>query len=149
HLFGGMSGANGGVAVDPDGSNINPVALALLNFKLSDGSFLIPTPQTVDSEKPLPSQGFSAFTQPCNFGEDQGLGNADYVVSKSQRLAARFFAADNRQTVSFPGGGLNPLGNIRGFNSSIDSTFVVFSLAHTYVINRSWLNETRVGYVRT
>ena len=31
-LFGGLSGANGGVPVDPDGSNINPVALALLNF---------------------------------------------------------------------------------------------------------------------
>jgi len=33
-LFGGMSGALGGVAVNPDGSNINPVALELLNFKL-------------------------------------------------------------------------------------------------------------------
>ena len=37
-LFGGMSGALGGVAVRPDGSNINPVALALLNFKLPDGA---------------------------------------------------------------------------------------------------------------
>src|SRR5277367_4768784 len=47
-LFGGMSGALGGVAINPDGSNINPSALALLNFKLPDGTFLIPPPQTVD-----------------------------------------------------------------------------------------------------
>lgn len=148
HLFGGLSGVNGGVAVAPDGSNINPVALALLNFKLPDGAFLMPNPQTLDPSKPLASRGFSVFTQPCHSEEDQGSGNADYVVSESQRLAARFFAADSQQSVSFPGGGLNPLGNIRGFNSSIDSRFVVFSLAHSYVMNSSLLNEARVGYVR-
>jgi hypothetical protein len=147
-LFGGMSGANGGVAIDPDGSNINPVALALLNFKLPDGTFLIPSPQTIDPNKPFASQGFSVFTQPCDFEEDQGLGNADYVVSQRQRLAARFFASDSKQTVTFPGGAFNGLGNIRGFKGPIDSTFVVFSLAHTYVMNSSLLNEARFGYVR-
>lgn len=149
HLFGGISGANGGAAVDPDGSNINPVALALLNLKFPDGSFLIPTPQTVDSEKPIPSQGFSVFTQPCSFAEDQGLGNVDYVVSQSQRLAARFFGADSRQTVTFPGGTFGTPGNIRGFKSPIDSKFVVVSLAHTYIINSSLLNKAKIGYVRT
>ena len=147
-LFGGMSGTNGGVAVAPDGSNINPVALTLLNFKLPDGTFLIPTPQTIEPNQPLASQGFSAFTQPCDFAEDQGLGNADYVISQNQRLAARFFTADTSQTVTFPGGGFNPLGNIRGFKSPINSEFTVFSLAHTYVISNSLLNETRGGYVR-
>src|SRR5262249_39620888 len=45
-LFGGLTGALGGVAIKPDGSNINPAALAVLNLKLPDGAFLIPTPQT-------------------------------------------------------------------------------------------------------
>jgi hypothetical protein len=76
------------------------------------------------------------------------LANVDFVISNSQRLAGRFFAADDDQTVTFPGGGLNPLGNTRGFRSPIDSTFVDFSLAHTYVMNRSLLNEARVGYAR-
>ena len=88
-MFAGMSGKNGGVAINPDGSNINPVALALLNFKLPYGTFLVPTPQTIDPSKPLASQGFSVFTQPCDFAEDQGLANVDYGVSPSQRLAAR------------------------------------------------------------
>ena len=55
-LFGGLSGAAGGLSVNPDGSNINPVALALLNFKLPDGRFLVPTPQTVDLARPLAVQ---------------------------------------------------------------------------------------------
>ena len=46
-----MTGVHGGTAIKLDGSNINPVALTLLNFKLSDGGFLIPTPQTVDPTK--------------------------------------------------------------------------------------------------
>src|SRR6516225_3895111 len=91
HLFGGMSGALGGIAVDPSGSNINPVALALLNFKLPDGSFLVPTPQIIDPSKPFASQGFSAFSEPCHFNENQVLFNMDYTGLPKTHLATRFF----------------------------------------------------------
>jgi hypothetical protein len=148
-LFGGMKGALGGVAIAPDGSNINPVALALLNFKLPDGSFLIPTPQTVTPLQPFASSGFSAFTKACDFAEAQGLGNLEYVISPKNQLAARFFIAESNQSVTFPGGALNPVGNIRGFDSPGDSTFLVFSLAHTYALSNSSLNQARIGFVRT
>jgi hypothetical protein len=147
--FAGLKGASGGVAISPDGSNINPAALALLNFKLPDGSFLIPTPQTVDPAKPFASSGFSAFTQPCNFSEDQGLMNVDILISDKSQIAARFFIAADNQLVTFPGGGLNPTGNIRGFDSPSDSDFVVFSLADTYVFSNALLNQGRIGFVRT
>jgi carboxypeptidase family protein len=148
-LFGGMTGALGGVAIAPDGSNINPVALALLNFKLPDGSFLIPTPETVDPSKPFASTGFSTLTQPCTFNQDQGAANVDYVASQKSRLGARFFTADSDQLVTFPGSGLNPAANTRGFNSPGGSHFIVFSLAHSYVLTNALLNEARVGFVRT
>jgi hypothetical protein len=113
-LWGGMSGALGGVAIKSDGSNINPSALALLNFKLPDGSFLIPTPQTLDPSKPFASEGFSVFTRPCNFDEDQFLANVDYFVSPKSRIAARFFFANDDKTVTFPGNAYNPVPNIPG-----------------------------------
>src|SRR5262249_41349874 len=94
-LFVGMKGALGGAAVNQDGTNINPAALALLNLKLPDGSFLIPTPQTVDRSKPFSSQGFSVFSEPCHFDEDQFLTNFDYIPSANSKLAGRFFFADN------------------------------------------------------
>jgi Carboxypeptidase regulatory-like domain/TonB dependent receptor-like, beta-barrel len=147
-LFGGMQGALGGVAIAPDGSNINPVALALLNYKLPDGSFLIPTPQTVDSSKPFASRGFSTLTQPCTFNENQFLLNVDYVVSQKSRIAVRFFREDSDQLVTFSGNALNPAGNTPGFTSPGDSDFTVFSLAHTYVFSNAWLNQARIGYVR-
>lgn len=148
-LFGGMNGALGGVAVNPDGSNINPAALTLLNFKKPDGSFLIPTPQTVDPSKDFSSQGFSVFSDPCHFEEDQFSSNLDYIVSPNNKLAVRFFFADDNQTVTFPGNGLNPAGNIPGFPSPGDSGFRTFSLAYTSTLSGNWLNEARVGYVRT
>jgi hypothetical protein len=148
-MFGGMSGAQGGVVINSDGSNINPVALSLLNLKLSDGTFLIPTPQSVDSTKPFVEQGFSVFTEPCHFSEDQLFTNIDYLVRQNSRIAVRFFLANDDQTVTFPGNGLNPAGNIPGFPSPGDSGFRVFSLAHSHAFSSAWLNDARIGYVRT
>ena len=148
-IFGGMRGALGGLAVSPDGSNINSVALTLLNLKRPDGTFLISTPQTVNSSKDLFNQGFSVFSDPCHFAEDQFSSNLDYIFGPNSKLAARFFFADDDQTVTFPGNGLNPAGNIPGFPSTSDSGFRVLSLGHTYTILTNLLNEARLGYVRT
>ena len=147
-MFAGMAGAQGGTAIKPDGSNINPVALELLNLKLPDGSLLIPTPQTVDAQKPLAQQGFSVFTNPCHFAEDQFATNINYILGPNNKLAARSFFADDDETVTFPGNGVNASGNIRGFLSPSDSGFRTFSLAHTYTFNSSLLNEARIGFVR-
>jgi Carboxypeptidase regulatory-like domain/TonB dependent receptor/TonB-dependent Receptor Plug Domain len=147
-LFGGMTGALGGVAIKADGSNINPVALALLNLKLPDGSFLIPTPQTVDTAKPFAQQGFSVFTESCRFSENQMLTNMDYLVRPNSKISARFFLADDDGTVTFPGNGLNPAGNIPGFPSPSDSGFRVLSIVHTYTFRNGWVNEAQFGYVR-
>jgi hypothetical protein len=148
-LFGGMTGAKGGVAVKEDGSNINPVALALLNFKLPDGTFLIPTPQTVDPSRPLESQGFSAFSQPCQFNENQFSVASYYVPSQRSKISVRYFFADDTKVVAFPGNFFNPTANIGGFSSPGTAGYMVFSLAHTYTFSSAWLNEARFGYVRT
>src|SRR6201993_1304168 len=42
-VFAGQTGLFGGVKIAPDGSNINPVALNLLNARNPDGSFVIPS----------------------------------------------------------------------------------------------------------
>jgi hypothetical protein len=148
-LFGGTKGALGGVPVNPDGSNINSSALALLNLKRADGTFLIPTPQAVDPSKPFFSRGSLVFSDPCHFDEDQFSTNLDHIASPNSKLAARFFFADDKETVTFPGNGLNPAGNIPGFSSPSHSDFRVFSIAHTHTFHNAWLNEVHIGYVRT
>jgi len=148
-LFGDKSGALGGVAVNSDGSNINPVALELLNYKLPGGSYLIPTPQAMDPTAPFARQGLSAFSEPCSFDEDQFSANVDYLVSPKSKIAGRFFFANDNETVTFPGNGLNPIGNVAGFPSPFSAGYRVFSLAHTYMFSNTKVNEARFGYVRT
>ena len=144
-----MSGALGGVAVSPDGSNINPVALELLNFKLPNGSYLIPTPQTVNPAQPFASQGFSTLSQPCHYDADQFLINADYIPSSKSRFSFRSLWEDSNQLVTFPGNGLNQAGNLPGFPSSVTGDYRVISFSHTYVFSSNWLNQARFGFVRT
>jgi len=148
-LFGGMAGALGGVAVNADGSNINSVSLNLLNFKLPDGSFLIPTPQTIDPAMPTAQQGLFVSSRPCNFKEDQFLTNVDYSTTSNDRFTIRYFIAPENETVTFTGNGANPAGNIPGFSSPSKSDFQVLSVARIDGFHNGWLNEAQFGYVRT
>jgi len=102
-LFAGMKGAFGGVSIKLDGSNINPVALEILNFKLPDGSYLIPTPQVVNPSLPLASQGLSVVSTPCHFNEDQAIANVDARLSHDSTLAARFMWSDGSMKRFIPG----------------------------------------------
>jgi Carboxypeptidase regulatory-like domain/TonB dependent receptor len=148
-LFAGMAGAFGGTSVKSDGSNINPVALKLMQFKLSNGAFLIPSPQTITTSLPLASQGLSTLSVPCRFDGDQVLANLDASVSQNSRLSIHWMWSNGQMNVSFPGNGLNGTGNISGSPSNIDNDFRVLSLSYTQFIKGQWLNEIRFGYTQT
>ena len=101
-LFAGQSGQNGGVAIKADGSNINPVALRILNLKSPDGpGYLFPTPQVIDRSQPFARQGFSVTRKPCSFGEDQGMMNLDFLQTEKSKFVARGFYATSKQTATF------------------------------------------------
>jgi hypothetical protein len=90
-------GQTGYEAIACDGSNINPVALKLLNYQLANGQYLIPAPQIIQSG----GYGYSAFSIPSKFTEDQYLGNCDYFLSPKNTLSARVFISDDPQIASF------------------------------------------------
>ncbi|MBV8051568.1 MAG: TonB-dependent receptor, partial [Acidobacteriaceae bacterium] len=145
-LFSGQTGAQGGTAIAADGSNINPSALALLNLKLPNGSFLIPTPQVVNQSMPFASQGFSAFSEPCRYNEDQFMINSDYLQSSKSHFSERFFFVNGTQNISFPVGTFVPPGNVPGFPSGVINNSRTFSLEHTYAFSSRWLNVARFGF---
>lgn len=76
-----------------DGSNINPVALGLLNAKLPNGQYYIPSPQAVleHNNDPTTAVGTASFSDPATYNANQALLNLDYVFSSKERLAARGF----------------------------------------------------------
>ena len=96
-IFGGQSGAFGGVAVAPDGSNINSVALNLLNAKNPDGTFVIPSPQTAAERRQL--RGGVAWA----YNEDQFNTNVDINLRAGDRFSAKFFFSNADEKVPFFG----------------------------------------------
>jgi hypothetical protein len=89
-----------------DGSNINPVALALLNYKLPNGTFVIPSPQKILNAGLPTETGFSTFSDPATFNENQEMFNVDYVITPKQSLSLKYFYAISPAVASFFGSGL-------------------------------------------
>jgi hypothetical protein len=153
-LFAGQRGvfqtALGGVgpAIASDGSNINPVALQLLQLKGPNGQYVVPTPQQVDTSKPFESQGFSAFSGACPFTEDQFMTNADWQLSAKSKIEGRFFFANSDTTFTLPqanlGGGTPP-----GFPVALTNNFRNFTLTHTYIFSPALVNRAEIGFHRT
>jgi hypothetical protein len=150
-LFAGQTGLVGGtVAIAPDGSNINTVAYNLLNTKLPNGQFLIPTPQKITTGPGISfdSEGSLVFSQACPFTEDQFMTNADYEMSAKSKLMARFFFANSGITYTLPETNLTGGGSPPGAPVNLTQDFRNFSLTHTYIFTPTLLNEAEVAYHR-
>ena len=72
------------VQIACDGSNINPVSLALMNVKLPNGSYYIPG-------NPSGVYGPVTFTDPATFTEHQLIANGDYIINSKNTLSVKYF----------------------------------------------------------
>ena len=125
-VFGGQTGLFGGVAVAPDGSNINPVALNLLSAKNPDGTFVIPSPQTSGR-----GVNYTAVV-PGDYNEDQFNTNFDVNLRTPDRLSGKFFFSNSNQDVPFFGATVPGFPALRSFqnrNLAIDETHIFSSRA--------------------
>ena len=139
----------GGTQVACDGSNINPVALAILNAKLSNGQYAVPSPQaTLPNSGTDPTDQFplgeSTFATPAHYREDQFTVNIDQKLNEKNTLAGRFFYSRAPTTEPFspnaadvPGWGTNEL-----------DRNTMFVLADTHVFSSKLANIARFGYMR-
>ncbi len=136
----------GGTQVACDGSNINPVALSILNAKLPSGQFAVPSPQVMlrssDSDQ-LPV-GQSTFAPPAHYREDQFTADIDQTLTPKNTLAGRFFYSRATTTQAFSQNGAN----VPGWGSNELGQNTMFVLADTHVFSANLANVARFGYVR-
>ena len=136
----------GGAQVACDGSNMSPVALALLNFKFPNGQFAVPSPQIL-----LPSNGpgqmpigESTFAAPASYNEDQFTLNIDQKISDKNQFSARFFYSHAPTTEPFsPNAATVP-----GWGTTELDQNTMLVLADTHVINPRMVNIARFGFMR-
>ena len=135
-VFGGQTGVFGGVAVAPNGSNINPVALNLLNAQNPDGAFLIPSPQTSGS-----GVNYTAAL-PGHYNEDQFNANFDVNLRKADNLSVKFFFSNSNQDVPFFGATVPGFPALRSFGNRN------LSISETHPFSSQTINQFRFGFSR-
>jgi hypothetical protein len=138
--------AAGGTQVACDGSNLSPVALALLNFKLHNGQYAVPNPQI-----PLPSTdptqmpiGESTFATPARYNEDQFTLNVDAKLTDRNQLAARFFYSHAPTTEPFSPNAAN----VPGWGTTELDQNTMLVLSDTHEVNSHLINVARFGFMR-
>ena len=138
-----------GRTVAPDVSNISPQTVALLNLKLPNGQFLIPNPQVVRAGPDGLLEGFSSFSDPCKFNEDQFMTNFDWLHSQRSTWEARFFFANSQQTTTLPSSHVLGASSIPGSPLQNPQQFRNLSLSNTFVFGPQLVNQAQFGFHRT
>ena len=132
--------------INSDGSNISPQAYNLLNTKLSNGQYLIPTPTTIDTSLvggQYNDIAGSVFLDPPGFfNENQWMVNADYLQSDRNKISARYFGANSNQMWSM-------LYSTSGFPLYQPERFDIGSVADTFILSPNMVNQFVVGLHRS
>jgi len=138
--------AAGGTQVACDGSNINPVALALLNFKLKNGQYAVPSPQILlpSSDPTQMPIGESTFATPARYNEDQFTGNVDAKLSSANQLAGRFFYSHAPTVEPFSPNAAN----VPGWGTTELDQNTMLVLQDTHEVNAHLVNVARFGFMR-
>ena len=139
----------GGTQVACDGTNINPVALTLLQMKLPDGTYLIPTPQSIFTSERNAGLGSYAISLPSTFRENQYIANVDDAISAKQSLLGRVLITGVHQVRSLSAPyGINPgpqfvPGSPHGFRPrDYIASLKLTSILTSNIVNEAWAAYT-------
>jgi hypothetical protein len=123
-------------------ANISPIAVSLLNARLSGGAFAIPSATTASGLSP--QSGLSTFR------ESQFNGNIDWTINQKHTFSAKNFFASNptfQSNYNFAGLGNGPQ-QLPGTGGDLDIIQALSSLTDTYVFSPNVINQARFGFSR-
>ncbi|MBV9216159.1 MAG: TonB-dependent receptor [Acidobacteria bacterium] len=127
----------------------NAVSVAILNAKLPNGQYAIPSSGLASTATP-----FAAVTVPqsgeSTFKENQGNMNGDILFSQKHSLSAKFYLANNptfQANYNFAGLG-NGVNQLVGFGGNLKINQRLYSVTDTYVFSPKLVNQARYGFSR-
>jgi Carboxypeptidase regulatory-like domain/TonB dependent receptor len=125
-------------------NQINPVALAILQAKLPNGNYLIPTP-TITNIATAKQLGYDALQIGPNTQAqvNQGSGNIDYNISDKDRFTAKYYIQSDPTTTPFAA-----VTQALGFPQTLKAGSQVVSLDNTTILTPTLIWEQRAGYTR-
>ncbi|MGO9270947.1 MAG: TonB-dependent receptor domain-containing protein [Terriglobia bacterium] len=122
---------------------INTAALNVLQAKLPNGQYLIPSAQYGLAQ--ANQIGGDAVVQGPNStaAVDQGIGNLDYALSDKDRLSGKYYYQNNPTTNPF-----GSVGSLLGFSQQLAAGSQVFSITNTRVLSPNLTWEAHAGFTR-
>jgi hypothetical protein len=140
---------------------IDPTALALLEAKLLNGKYAIPSAAAGQSCSSAPYAIYSYTGAPATyctvptsisnrftFDENQFSINADQSISKADHFAGKFFSSNSpsqQGIFSFLSANAN---EAPGYGGEVNFRYRLLSLDETHVFSSSLLNDVRLGFSR-
>ena len=119
-------------------ASIDPIAMKLLNLRLANSQFLIPTPQT--------ASGRVTGTALSTYREEQFNTNLDYRMSSRDSLSGKFFFADAPLFSALAGSNFGVPASLPGFGTQINVDNRVLSVQEIHTFSPTAVNEARFGY---
>jgi hypothetical protein len=134
----------GSINVACNGSNINPVAVKMLQLKLDNGNYLVPGSGTGNYD-------VASFTDPARYHNHQGMGNWDYVINSRHTLSGRYYYETDPTTAPFAARGTSTTASqvLPGNPVFSQKTNHAAVLRLTSTLSNSLINEARISYQRT
>lgn len=127
-------------------NQIDPAAMALLNFKLSNGQYLIPSTTSSDpnvSIASLNAGGADVFLEgkPL-FRADQFNTNLDFNLNDHDVLSGKYYFQRDPNSSPFANS------DVAGFPQQLEASSQVFSLANNMNLGVATTWEQKIGFVR-
>jgi len=122
-------------------SDINSVALTMLQYKLPNGQYLIPSANpNFTPTLNFPENVF--LTQPAYFISDQAASNLDYQASPKDTLSLKYYYQHDPTTAPFG------FSSFEGFTQKLDAGSHVASITNTQSITSNFSIEEVFGFIR-
>jgi hypothetical protein len=121
--------------------DIDPVAFAMMNYKLPNGQYMIPSAlSTATPTINFPENVF--LTQPAYFISDQAVSNLDYLATRKDTLSLKYYYQHDPSTAPFG------FSSVQGFTQKLDAGSQVASITNTQSITSNLSVEEVFGFIR-
>jgi hypothetical protein len=126
-------------------SQVNTAATNLLNAKLPNGQYLIPSANTANTYTQSKNLGYDAVVIGPNSeaNVDQAITDLDYVLSDKDRLSGKYYYQNNPTTNPF-----GAVGSLLGFSQQLSAGSQVISIVNTAILSPRITWEQHVGFTR-
>jgi len=121
---------------------IDPIASALLNAKLADGSYLIPSVQNPNESLVLDGQTNVTLLGTNLFNANQATAALDYNATQTDRVSLKYYYQHDPYSAPFT------VSNTGGFPENEDSGSQVAAIGNTISIGPRINWEQRLGFAR-